>query len=503
MFTEQDLAFIQARGSRLSLVHQQIENFKKGFPFLPLVSPAEVGHGILRLSDAEVSNYISAYEKKVNEGLSPLKFVPASGAASRMFKALFSAKDDLEAGKSESEVLRDKGIAQFQSCIQQFAFYEDLSAVAAMPAEELSLLEKLTYLLTDKGLNYGALPKGLLKFHRYEEAIRSSFEEHCVEGANYAQDSDGKVSIHFTVSPEHQEKFEAHLAEVLGIYEDKFQAHYAISFSCQKSETDTIAVSPDNEPFRSNDGNLLFRPAGHGALIANLNDLDADVIFVKNIDNVVPDHLKGETIRYKKALAGLLLEVQQKLYAYQQQFDQSGEPSDDLLDDAASFLAHNLNTKLPPLGDKSEKIAFLKAKFNRPLRVCGMVKNEGEPGGGPFWAKNADGSVSLQVVESSQIDFNDSTQSEFAKSATHFNPVDLICATKNYKGEAFNLLDYVDAATGFISSKSQNGKELKAQELPGLWNGAMSNWNTLFVEVPILTFNPVKTVNDLLREEHQ
>ncbi|MFV0366715.1 MAG: DUF4301 family protein [Mangrovibacterium sp.] len=503
MLTDKDLEFIKERGSDEATVKAQIENFKKGFPFLPLIAPAEVGNGIIQLSEDEVESFIHTYEEKVSEGLEPLKFVPASGAASRMFKALFSAKEDLEAGKSEAEVLASQDIAQFHNDIKKFAFYKDLSAVAGKPAEELSLLDKLTFLLTEKGLNYGALPKGLLKFHNYNEANRSSFEEHCVEGASYALDSHGKVSIHFTVSPEHQVKFEEHLAEKLPRYTEEFQANYSISFSCQKSETDTIAVTPDNQPFRTENGQVLFRPAGHGALIANLNELDADVIFVKNIDNVVPDHLKSETIRYKKALAGLLLDTQKVLYTYQQAFDQNDNTklTATFLEKAAQFLEKNLNTKTPQ--NISDKKSYLKEKFNRPLRVCGMVKNEGEPGGGPFCALNADGSSSLQVVEASQIDFANEQQSNFAKSATHFNPVDLICATKNYKGEAYNLLDYVDAATGFISSKSQSGKELKAQELPGLWNGAMSDWNTLFVEVPILTFNPVKIVNDLLRPEHQ
>ncbi|MFV0521529.1 MAG: DUF4301 family protein [Mangrovibacterium sp.] len=507
MFTEKDLVFIKERGSNETTVKTQVENFKKGFPFLPIVAPAAVGNGIIQLNSEEIESFIHTYEDKINDGLKPLKFVPASGAASRMFKTLFSAKDELESGIDEQEVLsNNKDIAQFRTQIKDFAFYEDLSSIAGKPAEDLTLLEKLNFLLTENGLNYGALPKGLLKFHNYDDTNRSSFEEHCVEGAAYAMDSNGKVSIHFTVSPEHQAKFEEHLADKLAYHSEQFKANYTISFSCQKSETDTIAVTPDNRPFRTDDGNVLFRPAGHGALIANLNELDADIIFIKNIDNVVPDHLKPETVRYKKALAGLLLDIQKVVYTYQQKFDQytEAEFTEEFINKAILFLGKSLNTRMPKtIDNKSDKIAYLKAKFNRPLRVCGMVKNEGEPGGGPFWASSADGSVSLQVLESSQIDFNDAKQSEFANLATHFNPVDLICATKNYKGESFNLMNYVDPATGFISNKSLNGKELKAQELPGLWNGAMSDWNTLFVEVPILTFNPVKTVNDLLRKEHQ
>lgn len=506
MFTPQDLAFIVSRGSDQATVEKQIENFQHGFPFLPLVAAAKIGDGIVRLTDDEAAQHMANYEEKIGKGLAPLKFVPASGAASRMFKALFEAKDKLQAGASEQSVLANQDMATFNADIKKFAFYADLSTVAGKPAEQLSLLEKLNYLLGEKGLNYGVLPKGLLQFHRYSDCSRSSFEEHCVEGASYAQDRDGKVAIHFTVSPEHQAKFEEHMQAVIGKYAAQFHATYSISFSCQKSATDTIAVAPNNDPFRTDDGNLLFRPAGHGALIANLNELDADVIFVKNIDNVVPDHLKAETIRYKKALAGLLLHMQSQVYRYQEAFDHhlAGEMTEEYLNQAALFLESKLHTKLPEgMKQAADKYRFLKAKFNRPLRVCGMVKNEGEPGGGPFWASQADGSISLQVVESSQINFADAQQSQFAQEATHFNPVDLICATKNYRGEAFDLLRFVDPSTGFISSKSQNGKELKAQELPGLWNGAMANWNTCFVEVPVATFNPVKTVLDLLRKEHQ
>ncbi|MFV0289753.1 MAG: DUF4301 family protein [Mangrovibacterium sp.] len=506
MFSEKDLQFIKERGSDVEMVKKQISNFETGFPFLHIAAPAEVGNGIIQLSEEEVENYIYTYTEKVEDGLEPLKFVPASGAASRMFKDLFSAKDSLELGKSEEEVLINESIALFQNKIKKFAFYNDLSLVAEKPAEELSLLEKLDFLLTEKGLNYGALPKGLLKFHTYGDDSRSSFEEHCVEGAAYSMSSNGTVRIHFTVSPEHQEKFEAHLSEIKEACSARYRAEYAIGFSCQKAETDTIAVQPTNEPFRTDDGNLLFRPAGHGALISNLNDLDADIIFVKNIDNVVPDHFKETTIRYKKALAGLLLDIQKVIYTYQQKFDQYAEDelTDSFISNATFFLERNLNMKLPQnVISREEKIVYLKAKFNRPIRVCGMVKNEGEPGGGPFWSLNSDHSISLQVAESSQINFADRQQSDYAKSATHFNPVDLICSTKNYAGERFNLLNYVDPSTGFISNKSLNGKELKAQELPGLWNGAMSDWNTLFVEVPIITFNPVKTVNDLLRVEHQ
>ena len=328
-----------------------------------------------------------------------------------------------------------------------------------------------------------------------------------VEGALYAKDNNGNVKLHFTVSPEHQQGFERLLAEVKPVYEKESGVTLDVTFSQQKPSTDTIAVDIQNEPFREKDGSLVFRPGGHGALIENLNDLEADIIFIKNIDNVVPDRLKQPTVEYKKAIAGVLLKNLEQLFFYQKELNEKHPVALDhaFLAAAAAFMENTLNTKPAEnqyYTEKEELYHYLKEKYNRPLRVCGMVKNEGEPGGGPFWAKNSDGTVSLQVAESSQIDPGSVQQQTLAKHATHFNPVDLVCAVKNYKGEKYDLTRFTDPATGFISIKSKDGKELKAQELPGLWNGAMSNWNTLFVEVPIETFNPVKTVNDLLREQH-
>ena len=311
------------------------------------------------------------------------------------------------------------------------------------------------------------------------------------------------MNVHFTVSPEHRSLFQALVEEKATAYAKKFGVEYAISFSEQKSSTDTVAADMENKPFRDN-GKLLFRPGGHGALIENLNDLDADVIFIKNIDNVVPDKLKGDTVLYKKLIAGVLVALQQKAFAYLNLLE-SGKYTHEQVLEMLQFLQKNLyckNAEVKDLED-SELAIYLKKKLNRPMRVCGMVKNVGEPGGGPFLAYNPDGTVSLQILESSQIDMNDPEKKEMFEKGTHFNPVDLVCAVKNYKGEKFNLVDYVDKATGFISYKSKSGKELKALELPGLWNGAMSDWNTVFVEVPLSTFNPVKTVNDLLREQHQ
>ncbi|MFN3588079.1 MAG: DUF4301 family protein [Spirosomataceae bacterium] len=491
MFNQQDLDQIRARGSQLAVVEEQIRHFRKGFPYMQLTGAACIGNGIIRLTETELASYVEKYVQ-LGSNLAILKFVPASGAASRMFKSLFAAKEE---GKT------DASVDQFLAELTKFAFYTSLKKVQ----KEESLAGILAGLLGENGLDYGRMPKGLLEFHAYPGGvIRTAVEEHLVEGALYAQ-SNRIVRLHFTVSPEHQEKFKTLIRQVLPMYEERFQVTYQIDFSVQKPATDTIAVDENNEPFRQADGQLLFRPAGHGALLENLAEQDADLIFIKNIDNVVPDHLKETTVLYKQALAGLVLDCQAKLFSYAEKLEDD-YLEEAILDDILGYLAEMLGT-LPPEDAKSwsreEKLQFARVKVNRPLRACGMVKNVGEPGGGPFWAKNSDGSISLQVVESAQVDMKNEIQKELFTKATHFNPVDLICTTKNYKGEKFDLLQFRDAETGFITEKSQSGKSLKAQELPGLWNGSMSDWNTLFVEVPLITFNPVKTVNDLLRKEHQ
>ena len=395
--------------------------------------------------------------------------------------------------------------------IEKFAFYNDLNAACEKAFEKNipALMAEGDYkavvaaLLEAAGLNYGALPKGLLKFHRYEDGSRTPLEEHLVEGALYAANKNGKVNVHFTVSPEHRRLFENLVADKAAVYAKKYGVDYNVTFSEQKPCTDTIAADMNNQPFRDN-GKLLFRPGGHGALIENLNDLDADIIFIKNIDNVVPDKLKGDTVLYKKLIAGVLVVLQQKAFAYLELLD-SGRYTHEQVLEILQFLQKKLFCKNPETKnlEDAELVLYLKEKLNRPMRVCGMVKNVGEPGGGPFLAYNSDGTISLQILESSQIDMDDPEKKEMFEKGTHFNPVDLVCAVRDYKGHKFDLVNFVDKATGFISYKSKNGKDLKALELPGLWNGAMSDWNTVFVEVSLSTFNPVKTVNDLLREQHQ
>lgn len=511
MFTNQDIEQIKTRGSNLQEIEIQINHFRKGFPFLKVLRPATIGDGIIRLDDTKVSTAVTQFTDKVRQGLKPAKFVPASGAASRMFQSLFSFAESADSNDKAAELLleqRFKSVRQFFNQLADFAFYRKLSnALGGQLTENgrLRYCEIIDYLLSDKGLNYGFLPKGLLDFHIYLEGSRTPVEEHLIEGALYGADSQGNVKLHFTVSPEHLTLFTQKIGEIVPALEIKFGVKYDISFSEQKPFTDTIAVDPENNPFRLADGKLLFRPAGHGALLENLNEIESDILFVKNIDNVVPDRLKEETVRYKMALALLLSEYQERTFKYLEILE-TRNVSDTQLDEIIGFAEKELC--IEPVdkqydADEATLIHYLYRKLNRPIRICGMVKNEGEPGGGPFWAENSDGTVSLQVVESSQIDNKDDEQTEISRRSTHFNPVDLVCGVKNYKGEKFDLMKYRDPETGFISSKSKDGKMLKAQELPGLWNGAMADWITLFVEVPIITFNPVKTINDLLRSEHQ
>ena len=505
MITLQDKEFLAQKGISEEQIAEQLACFEKGFPYLKLAAAASVDNGILAPATDMQKKYLDAWDAYTQTDKVIVKFVPASGAASRMFKNLF---EFLGADYDTPQTGFEK---TFFEKIENFAFYNDLNqACQNNTGKDIpQLISEGNYkavvsaLLESAGLNYGALPKGLLKFHKYEDGSRTPLEEHLVEGALYAGNKNGKVNVHFTVSPEHRPLFKALVDEKAAIYAKRYGVEYNISFSEQKPSTDTIAADMDNKPFRDN-GKLLFRPGGHGALIENLNDLDADVIFIKNIDNVVPDKFIGDTVLYKKLIAGVLITLQQKIFSYLQLLE-SGKYTHEQIMDILQFLQKKLFCKNPEVKDleDSELAIYLKNKLNRPIRVCGMVKNVGEPGGGPFLAYNSDGTISLQILESSQIDMKDPEKKEMFEKGTHFNPVDLVCAVRDYKGHKFNLVKYVDKNTGFISYKSKNGKDLKALELPGLWNGAMSDWNTVFVEVPLSTFNPVKTVNDLLREQHQ
>ncbi len=500
-----DNHILEKRGISMNQIEDQLKSFRTGFPFLEIKYAAEPGKGIVVIPENEISTYLNEWENYLKTDASILKFVPASGAASRMFKDLF------EFLEGQNELPAKPFEKKFFDEIHRFAFYDDLNSTCLKNNNKTidELTQNGSYkpvvenLLSAKGLNYGSLPKGLLKFHSYPAGNRTPMQEHLVEGALYAGNTSKEVNIHFTVSKEHHELFENHLKSSITDFEKNYQVKYNVSFSEQKPSTDTIAADSNNQPFLEK-GEPVFRPGGHGALIENLNDLNGDIIFIKNIDNVVPDSLKSTTVTYKKVIAGILVNIQAQCFAYLHELEKE-DISAAKLAVISQFCEVRLNNHKADIHalSQSELRNYLIAKLNRPIRVCGMVKNVGEPGGGPFLTVNSDGTVSPQILESSQINLNNPADKEKMLKSTHFNPVDLVCATKNYKGEKFNLLSHVDKNTGFISLKSKSGKELKALELPGLWNGAMSDWNTIFVEVPIETFNPVKTVNDLLRPEHQ
>ncbi len=505
MFTEQDKLLFKQKDISQETIEKQLQLFRDGIPYPEITASATVGNGILKLSEEAEDKFISFYDSFMCKN-KVQKFVPASGAASRMFKDLFAFMNDEDATLSDEKYSEVK---RFFDNIRKFAFYDDLETVISKAGLLINdLLQHqdyktiLEFFLTDKGLNYGQLPKGVLAFHRYGDDYRTALEEHLVEGAHYAN-KNGETNIHFTVSSAHQELFEQIVANVIGMLSATFQSRFNIDYSTQLPATDTIAVDENNEPFRNSDGSLLFRPGGHGALIHNLNKLSGDLIFIKNIDNVVPDHLKGETIQYKMLLAGILTKFRLKLHTFMDLLD--SDIDDTLLVDDLEklLLEYHIFDKLPEVS-KDEKRTFYLSYLNKPIRVCGMVKNEGEPGGGPYWVKSKDNDFSsLQILESSQINTGDKTQRRIMEQATHFNPVDLVCWLRDYNGQRFDLTKFVDEDSYFISEKSKDGKKLKALELPGLWNGGMANWLTIFVEVPIATFNPVKTVNDLLREQHQ
>ena len=468
---------MEEHGLTPAALETQLKNFREGFPFLPVTRAASCGDGIRVLDAAGIEQAAARYDR-AKESLRVVKFVPASGAATRMFKDLFEFVREGRRTAVVGELLANR---------RRFAFWPELRTIIGDDADELRTVENIVA----EGLRYGETPKGLVSFHRYGDEVRKAVEEHLVEGAQYAA-AGGEVKIHFTVSPEHLTRFEALLAEKIPGYESRFGVKYRISFSVQDPSTDTLAVNPDCTPFRRADGRLLFRPAGHGALIGNLGKIDADIVFVKNIDNVTTDARRSDTVLYKKALAGVLLALQERIFEYLMALEVPGAE----LEPIAAFIENELCVKLP----KDYGTALLRQVLDRPIRVCGMVRNEGEPGGGPFWVAGADGLETLQIAESNQLALE---KRVLMRSATHFNPVDLVCSFRTSKGGRFDLREFVDPATGFISRKSDGGRELLAQELPGLWNGAMARWNTVFVEVPITTFSPVKVVTDLLRPEHQ
>lgn len=525
MLTQSDIEQIKERGSSSAEVESQVERFKKGFPWLDIVAPATPERGI-EVLDGEVLEEAAAYASEASVN-GRCKFVPASGAASRMFKDIFAGMDTLAAG---NDLPSDAAVSKLSASIERFAFYtEDLFGKPEdSPEYRLDVAQKV---LTDKGLGYGSKPKGVIRFHKYDNGeARTAFAEHLVEGQDYMRNADGSVNLTVTISPEHRQLFEDALAEVRDAYEAKYGVKFNVRFTCQDKATDTVAVDMDNNPFRKEDGSLLFRPAGHGALIHNLNDVQEELVSIKNIDNVSAERMLPVTSKYKKALMGRCLQLRDIIFGYLRDLDAvsgndfgmsnfityipaythnpeydyySSPECQELCDEIEDFLRNELCIELPKTEDTKSRVLAIREKLDRPIRVCGMVRNQGEPGGGPFIIRAKDGSTSLQILESVQIDGSNPDAVAALKGATHFNPVDIVCCLHDYKGGKFNLLDFVDEEAGFISSKSYQGRELKALELPGLWNGSMSDWNTLFVEVPVETFNPVKVVLDLLRPAHQ
>lgn len=501
-FTDIQLEQMVLAGIQPDEIIRQIARFETGMVHVILDRPATAGDGIMVFHEDQLQSYVHKYKDSLSE-LKVCKFVPASGAATRMFKDLFefltlsaeAAFDQLPAS-----------VRAFAHHFSSFAFADDLIRLSTAnlgrtpDAENVADLQVMVrLLLTDAGLNYGALPKAMLSFHHYGDFSRWAFEEHLVEAAMLAEDLPKAVSIHFTLSPNHVTGFEVLLNKALPEYSAQLSKSFEVSWSVQNSATDTVAVGETNAPLTDELGRLLLRPGGHGALLFNLNNLDADVIFIRNIDNIAVESIERSNIVWKQLLGGLLIHVQSKVHGFLAMMHEKSLDSAEL-EAAADCIRQSFNVsfdlKLPHVQD--EMFRFL----NRPIRVCGMVKNTGEPGGGPFWVRTGEG-VSLQIVESAQINMSDPVQKQIAMSATHFNPVDLVCGVRDFKGKSFDLNDFVDPETSFISIKSHQGKVLKALEHPGLWNGAMANWLTLFVEVPLITFNPVKTVNDLLRPEHQ
>ena len=513
-FNSLDTKFIEKKGLTLKKVEQQLQLLKTGLPFINLERAATVGDGILKFSDEQSLDLIETYDKHKDQ-LKIVKFVPASGAATRMFKFLFDFIKDFKPNKQSINAYVNKfkaaDLSLFFIGLEKLPFYN--LVITYLKAQnknynKLSNDEKLVAfiqaILNEDQLAFSAFPKGLLPFHKYKDHLASAFEEHLFEAALYAT-SNGKASLHFTISEKHKEKFDTEFARIQQIVESKTNTKFDISFSYQKESTDTIAVSTKNEIVREDNQELYFRPSGHGALLENLNDFDADIIFIKNIDNVVVYNYEDEVAKSKKMLAGLLINIKKQAFKYAKDLDTKQLSHDDIVE-IAEFLICKMNVVISPEFEKystAYQIDYLKNKLDRPIRICGMVQNEGEPGGGPFWVKDEGANLSLQIVESAQINKKDKEQKNILKKATHFNPVDIVCSTKNYKGETYDLQKFVDHQTAFITMKTKEGKDIKALELPGLWNGSMSNWNTIFVEVPLVTFNPVKTVNDLLKPTHQ
>ena len=512
-FSSIDFLQIYEYGIPLENIQKQIKFFQNGVSKNILVSPATLSKGILELSEIDFQKKADFYDtNKTNFKIK--KFVPASGAATRMFKFLTAFLNEFNIEKESINAYinrkKESELAIFIIGLEKFPFFEAVDAKLRELFPDFESLSRdyknyyfIKLLLGSDYFDFANKPKAVLPFHKYEDHIATALEEHLFESAYYAS-SNKHSHLHFTISETHQSQFENILDTIKSPIEKQSGTTIDVSYSFQSKKTDSIAVNPDNTPFRNNKGELVFRPGGHGALIENLNNLDADIIFIKNIDNIIQNNVE-KTALYKKGLAGVLIELQQQTFTYLREIE-NHKLEHENIDEMILFLKEKLNTKISDdfhAFSFENKLSKIKEALNRPIRVCGMVKNEGEPGGGPFWVRDEKGNLSLQIVESSQVDLTNAHQHKILDSATHFNPVDLVCGIKNYKNEKFDLTQFVDQNTGFIVEKTILDKKIKAYELPGLWNGAMAKWLTVFVQVPLLTFNPVKTVNDLLKPAHQ
>ncbi|MGZ9676887.1 DUF4301 family protein [Flavobacterium sp. GNP001] len=512
-FSTADFLQVKEHGIALKNIEQQLHFFKNGIAPAQLLRPAKLSDGILKLSETDFEMHASFFDAHKDE-FKLSKFVPASGAASRMFKFLaeFLNDFDFENESINAYINRKKAseLSIFIVGMDKFPFFEMVYETLKKEFENFDSLDRnlknyyfIKLLLAPTYFNFANKPKGVLPFHKYETRLATPVAEHLLECVQYATAQE-QSNLHFTVSQSHQAYFEQVVLGDLAQVQENNNVTINITYSYQNQSTDTIAVTPSNQPFRDAAGQLLFRPGGHGALIENLNQIEADIVFIKNIDNVVQNDLDKVAL-YKRALGGILIALQKQVFNYLQGLDAAKVPST-YINQIVVFLKDKFHITLSDdfqTGTQKYKVATLHAILNRPIRVCGMVKNEGEPGGGPFWVRQQNGAVSLQIVESSQVDINDSQQKEILQAATHFNPVDLVCGLKDYKNQKFNLPDYVDCNSGFIVEKNSAGQPIKGYELPGLWNGAMADWLTIFVQVPLVTFNPVKTVNDLLKPTHQ
>lgn len=512
-FNSSDFVEIYKRKIKLDAIEFQLTILKNGIPKINLDRTATINDGIIKITKEEAT-YFSNYFDQKKENLKLKKFVPASGAASRMFKFLNEFLNEFKLGEESINAYinrkKEKNLPVFLVAKEKFPFYNDVLKVAKASLPDFDSWEKDTRdfgfiktMLSNNHFDYANKPKGILPFHQYESHVASAIEEHLKECLYYAT-SNAKSHLHFTVSEEHQKSFESIINDVKPRLESDSNVAVDVKYSYQNKSTDVIAVDIDGKPFRDENNQILFRPGGHGALIENLNNLNADIIFIKNIDNVIQNHA-DEIALYKKALAGILILYQDQIFKFMKALN-SDTISNEKIAEIADYIKSKLNISIKPdfvKYTKESKVEHLQTILSRPIRVCGMVKNEGEPGGGPFWVIDKKGKTFLQIIESSQIDTKDENQIKIFESATHFNPVDLVCGIKDYNGQKFDLTKYIDANSGFVVEKNKNGKPYKAFELPGLWNGAMAKWLTVFVEVPLITFNPVKTVNDLLKPAHQ